>query len=159
MSEVTTLDVLAITDRIKARGADHMALQTRNILKRLFAYAIAREKVTGNPAAAIEARYIAQARSRDVALTLEEVGKLIRAIYSSSMRRSHKLALHLLVLCMVRKSELVEAKWEEIDFEKREWLIPTSRMKQDRPHTVYLSEQALAMFEELHRLASGSEYV
>ena len=39
-----TGDVLVITDRIKARGSDQMALQTRNILKRLFAYAIAAKR-------------------------------------------------------------------------------------------------------------------
>lgn len=67
IADVTVTDVLAITDRIKARGADQMALQTRNVLKRLFAYAIAREKATFNPAAAIEAKFIATAKSRDVA--------------------------------------------------------------------------------------------
>ncbi len=136
-----------------------MALVTRNAVKRMYAYAISREKVTFNPAAAIEARYIAQAKSRDVALTPEEIGKLLRAIYSSSIRRSYKLALHLLIHCMVRKSELINARWEEIDFDNKLWTIPTERMKQDRPHVVYLSDQALAMFEELKTLASGSEYV
>lgn len=159
IAEVTVSDVLAITDRIKARGADHMALHTRNVMKRLFAYAIAREKATFNPAAAVEARFIATARSRDVALTPVEVGKLLRAIYQSSMKRSHKLALHLLILCMVRKSELIEARWEEIDFDKAEWSIPADRMKKDRPHLVPLSRQAVAMFEELKGLASGSEWV
>jgi len=72
IAEVTVTDVLAITDHIKARGADEMALQTRNVMKRLFAYAIAREKATFNPAAAIEAKFIATARSRDVALTPEK---------------------------------------------------------------------------------------
>lgn len=87
VADVTVTDILAITDKIKNRGADQMALQTRNVLKRLFAYAIAREKTTFNPAAAIEAKFIAQAKSRDVALTPEEVGKLLRAIYQSSMKR------------------------------------------------------------------------
>ncbi len=159
LTEVTVLDVLAITDRIKARGADHMALVTRNAMKRMYAYAISREKATTNPAAAIEARYIAQAKSRDVALSSEEIGKLLRAIYSSSMRRSNKLALHLLILCMVRKSELLNARWDEIDFEEKLWTIPAERMKQDRPHIVHLSDQVLAMFEELQTLASGSDYV
>jgi integrase len=110
VSDVTVTDILAITDKIKNRRANQMALQTRNVLKRLFAYAIAREKTQFNPAAAIEAKFIAQAKSRDVALTPEEIGKLLRAIYQSSMKRAHKLALHLLILCMVRKSELIEAK-------------------------------------------------
>lgn len=159
VAEVSVTDILAITDKIKNRGADQMALQTRNVLKRLFAYAIAREKITFNPAAAIEARFIAQAKSRDVALNPEEVGKLLRAIYQSSMKRAHKLALHLLIICMVRKSELIEAKWEELDLEKGEWVIPGERMKKDKPHLVTLSRQALAMFEELKSLASGSEWV
>jgi integrase len=159
VADVTVTDVLAITDKIKNRGADQMALQTRNVLKRLFAYAIAREKTQFNPAAAIEAKFIAQAKSRDVALTPDEIGKLLRAIYQSNMKRAHKLALHLLILCMVRKSELIEAKWEELDLEKAEWAIPGERMKKDKPHLVPLSRQAVAMFEELKGLASGSEWV
>lgn len=159
INEVAVTDILAITDRIKSRGADQMALQARNVLKRLFAYAITREKIRFNPAAAIEAKYIAQAKSRDVALTTEEIGRLLRGIYQSSMRRTHKLALHLLILCMVRKSELIEAKWEELDLGRSEWSIPGERMKRDKPHIVLLSRQAVAMFEELQKLASGSEWV
>ena len=159
VAEVRIEDVLKVTDAIKARGADHMALQTRNAMKRLFAYAIARGKTQFNPAAAIEARFIATARSRDVALSSQEIGRLLRGIYQSSVKRQHKLALHLLILCMVRKSELLEARWEEIDFDKAEWSIPAERMKKDKPHLVPLSTQALAMFEELRVLSSGSEWV
>lgn len=159
IADVTVTDILAITDNIKNRGADQMALQTRNVLKRLFAYAIAREKTTFNPAAAIEAKFIAQAKSRDVALTPEEVGRLLRAIYQSGMKRAHKLALHLLILCMVRKSELIEARWDEIDFDRAEWSIPGERMKKDKAHLVPLSRQAVGMFEELKGLASGSEWI
>lgn len=159
LGEVTAQDVMGIADRIKARGADQMALATRNIVKRLYSYAIARNLVAQNPAAMVEARYIATARSRDVSLNAEEIGILLRAIYSSSMRRAHKLALHLLILCMVRKSELIDAQWSEIDFDKAEWRIPGERMKMDKPHIVYLSGQALAMFEELNLLSSGSRHV
>ncbi|WP_198323123.1 MULTISPECIES: phage integrase central domain-containing protein [Methylococcus] len=73
LAEVTPDDILMVTDRIKHRGADQMALQTRNVLKRLFASAIARQKTQFNPAAAIEAKLIAQARSRDVALSADEI--------------------------------------------------------------------------------------
>lgn len=170
VADVTVSDILAITDTIKNRGADQMALQTRNVLKRLFAYGITRQKIRFNPAAAVEAQHIATASSRDVALSSEEVGKVLRAIYQSSMRRSHKLALHLLILCMVRKSELIKARWNEFDLAKAEWMIPARReaaedgervkgMKMKKPHFVPLSRQAVAMLEELKALASGSEWV
>ena len=124
LADVSVTDIMAITDKIKNRGSDQMALQTRNIMKRLFAYAIARQKMTSNPAAAIEAKYIATAKSRDRVLSSNEVGRLLRAIYQSSMNRSNKLALHLLILCMVRKSEMIETRWEELDLAKAEWSIP-----------------------------------
>lgn len=110
VAEVTVADVLAITDRIKNRGADQMALTTHNVMKRLFSFAIARQVATFNPAAAIEAKFIATAKSRDVALIPDDVGRLLRAISRSTMKRAQKLTLHLLILCMVRKSELIDAQ-------------------------------------------------
>lgn len=171
LSDVTPSDVLAITDKIKKRGADQMALQTRNIMKRLFAYAIAREKTQFNPATAIEAKFIATARSRDVALSSDEIGKLLREVYKSSIKCAYKLAIHLLIICMVRKGELVGARWEELDLENGLWVIPpngrgvlasgrvVTGMKMKKPHLVQLSRQAIAMFEELKGLSSGSEWV
>ncbi|WP_368182041.1 tyrosine-type recombinase/integrase [Aeromonas sp. R7-5] len=159
ITDVTVTDILSITDKIKNRGADQMALQTRNVLKRLFSYAIGRQKITFNPATAIEAKYIARARSKDMALRPDEIGILLRTIYHSNMKRAHKLALHLLILCMVRKSELIEARWEEFNLEGAMWEIPGERMKMSKAHLVPLSRQAVAMFEELKGLSSGSEWV
>jgi len=157
LQDVEPSHIHEIIDSIKKRGSDTAALLTRNVIKRMYAYAISRGVVTFNPAAAIEAKYIAQAKSRDVALTPEEIGKLLRGIYTSNINRSNKLALHLLILTMVRKSELIEASWEEVDFEKAQWSIPAERMKKDKAHVVYLSQQALAMFEELKYLAGKSQ--
>ena len=56
---MTVTDVLAITTASRREAPIKWPLQTRNVLKRLFVYAIAREKVTFNPAAAIEAKFIA----------------------------------------------------------------------------------------------------
>lgn len=75
------------------------------------------------------------------------------------MNRRHKLALHQLIICMVRKSEMIEATWSEVYFNAQEWRIPGERMKMDNPHIVPPSKQALAMFEELKFLAGDSPYV
>lgn len=159
ITDITINDVLAISDRIKARGADQMALQTRNVMKRLFAFAISRGVTQFNPAAAIEGKYIATQKSRDVALTPDEIGRLLRAVYSSNIKRANKLALHLLLICMTRKSELIEAQWSEIDLDAGEWIIPAERMKMSKPHVVPLSTQAIAMLGELKGLSSGSAFV
>ncbi|KVO86852.1 integrase [Burkholderia ubonensis] len=159
LSEVTPGDVLAICDRIKKRGAPKMALHTRNVLKRMFEYAIARQLALTNPASAIVARFVATQESRDRVLSPNEIGCVLRAVYASSIRRPLKLAIHLLVLTMVRKSELIEARWDELDLDAGIWRIPADRMKKDREHWVYLSSQAVAMFRELHDSRTSAEYV
>ncbi|CAJ5432369.1 integrase or site-specific recombinase [Burkholderia pseudomallei] len=159
VSDVTPGDVLAICDRIKKRGAPKMALSTRNILKRIYEYAIARQLVTSNPAQAIVARFVATQASRDRVLSPNEIGRVLRAVYASSIRRPLKLAIHLLVLTMVRKSELIEARWDEFDLDASIWRIPAERMKKDREHWVYLAPQAVAMLRELHATRTSHQYV
>jgi len=159
LTEVTPLDVLQITDRIKARGADQVALRVRGILKQLFGYAVAQHRMTSNPAAAVDAKYIATARARDVVLEPKEIGQLFRGIYASDLKRTYKLALHLLMITLVRKGELIGARWDEVNLDQGEWFIPGERMKMGRVHIVYLSRQALELLDELKKLACGSPYI
>jgi len=159
LADVNPGDVLAICDRIKNRGAPMMALESHKIVKRLFDYAIARHLAVTNPATAVVARYIATKKSRDRVLTPDEIGVLLRAVDKSDLRRALKLALHLLVMTMVRKSELIEARWSEFDWEAGIWRIPAERMKKDRDHWVYLAPQVLAMLMELYERRTSEVYV
>lgn len=136
-----------------------MALQTRNVIKRMFEYAIARQLTTTNPAAAVVARFVATQESRDRVLSPKEIGQVLRDVYASDIRRPLKLAIHLLMLTMVRKSELMEARWSEFDLDACIWRIPADRMKKDREHWVYLSSQAAAMFRELHDGRTSEDFV
>lgn len=157
--DVRPVDVMELCDAIKSRGAPKMALLTRNVLKRMYDFAIARQLALTNPAAALVARFIATEESRTRVLTSLEIGKVMRGIYASDIRRPLKIALHLLLITMVRKSELTEARWEEFKVEEGVWDIPAERMKKDRPHQVYLSEQARELLIELRGLAGHSPFL
>ena len=159
LAEVNSGDILVICDKIKARGSPQAALLTRNIIKRMFEYAISRQVATINPAHQLVARFIATPQSRTRVLSPDELGLMLRKIYASDMARPSKLALHLLVITMVRKSEMIEAEWSEIDFENGMWRIPAERMKKDKEHWIHLSRQALAMFAELKELSHSQKYV
>ncbi|WP_373989456.1 tyrosine-type recombinase/integrase [Duganella sp. BuS-21] len=159
MVDVNAGDVLAICDKVKGRGAPQSALFTRNVLKRMYQYAIARQLAAINPAQQLVARYIATPQSRTRVLAPDEIGRLLRSVYASNMSRAYKLALHLLVITMVRKSELIESEWEEFDLEEGIWRIPAARMKKDNEHWVYLSAQAVEMIRELRTLSHSQRFV
>jgi integrase len=56
-----------------------------------------------------------------------------------------------LILTVARASEARLAKWSEIDFEGRQWLVPAGRMKAAQEHLVPLSGHALAILKALPR--------
>ncbi len=62
-------------------------------------------------------------------------------------------ALELLILTGTRTSEVVKARWDEIELGAREWVIPAERMKAGREHRVPLSDRAVDLLQELPREA------
>ncbi len=65
-------------------------------------------------------------------------------------------ALELVVLTALRTSEIIEAKWEEIDLKAKTWTVPAKRMKAHKEHVVPLSKRAIEALTALPRL---SDYV
>src|ERR1700734_1399162 len=70
-----------------------------------------------------------------------------------------RLGMKLYLLTMVRKSELQDAVWEEVDFENSVWTIPKERMKRSKAHNVYLSRQTLDIMIALKTCAGNSRYL
>ncbi|WP_411172541.1 tyrosine-type recombinase/integrase [Nitrosomonas sp. Is35] len=85
-------------------------------------------------------------------LSEKELPELLRKIDSYDGQPLTRLALQLMALTFVRTGELIGTRWDEIDTIKREWRIPAERMKMKTPHIVPLSDQALAVLEEIRKL-------
>jgi Phage integrase family len=83
----------------------------------------------------------------------------LHTLYQSNIRRQFKLALHLILLTLVRKSEMLLAGWKDVNLETGEWQIPAEHSKTGQPHLVYISTQATALFRELKALAGESVWV
>lgn len=159
LRDVNALDVQAIVYRKRDNGQVQSAIHLRGVIKRMFDYAIETRLVTINPAAMVATRYIGKARKRARVLNKEEIRLYLRTIYQSNIRRQFKLALHIILLTLSRKSELLLARWEHVNFKDGEWLIPEENAKTGKPHIVYLSQQVAGMFQELQALAGDSELV
>jgi integrase len=62
-------------------------------------------------------------------------------------------------LTFVRTSELIGARWAELDLDAARWDIPAERMKMRTPHIVPLSRQALDALDTLQTLTGESEWL
>ncbi len=159
LKDVGVLDVQALVYRKRDNGRVASAIHLRRAIKQMFDYALELQLVTLNPAAMVATRYIGKERKRSRVLTPKEIRLYLRTIYQSNIRRQFKLALHIILLTLSRKSELLLARWEHVDFDTGEWLIPADHAKNGKPHIVYMSAQVAALFRELEALAGGSALV
>ena len=159
LSEVAPDDLRALCSRVKERGAPATAIHVRDIVKQIFVFAILQGDKVLNPADSVAPSSIATFEIRDRALTPSEIRIAFRLIERVATMPTIRLGLKLILLTMVRKSELLEATWNEFDFENRVWSIPKERMKKSKPHNVYLSDQSIDILIALKTCAGNSRYL
>jgi integrase len=70
-----------------------------------------------------------------------------------------KLGLKFVLLTLLRKGELLNARWAWVDFEHATLTVPAEFMKARRAHVVYLSSQALDILVALKTFAGSSPYL
>ena len=100
-------------------------------------------------------------------LKAAELPPFLAAVDAYSGYLTTKFAATLLLLTMVRKRELTEAKWQEFDLDKAIWVVPPERMKLPTEekrrrrdgHEVPLSVQAVKVLRELRPYCSGSDFL
>ncbi|MPT47894.1 MAG: site-specific integrase [Sphingobium sp.] len=99
-----------------------------------------------NPVKAVPRKRYSNARERF--LTAKEVERLKGALEASGNTQL-RFIVPLLLLTGARKTELLTARWEHIDMERRSWLIPTSKTGKHR--YVPLSQPAVDIITALPR--------
>lgn len=159
LDEIEESDLRALLDKVVNRGAPATAIQAREIVMAIYDYAKSKGKRYLNPAREIKPKDIATFKSRDRALSPAEIGLMYRYLDTVGTGPQFRAAAKLLLLTLVRKSELTGTKWSEINFTEALWTIPKERMKHKKEHLVFLSDQALELFTALKIFAGGSDYV
>jgi integrase len=159
LPEITPDDLRALCGKIVDRGAPATAIHVRDILKQIYGFAILHGEKVSNPADEVGPASIANFVPRDRSLSPSEIRVMLNQLEHVATLPTIRLGLRLFLLTMVRKSELQDATWDEVDFENAVWTIPKERMKRSKAHNVYLSRQVLDIFIALKTCSGNSRYV
>lgn len=159
LTEITPDDLRMMCGKVKDRGAPATAVHVRDIVKLIFAFAILHGEKVANPADEVGPASIATFVPKDRSLSPAEIRVMLGQLEHVPTLPTIRLGMKLFLLTMVRKSELQDATWDEVDFENAVWSIPKERMKRSKAHNVYLSQQMLDIFIALKTCAGNSKYV
>lgn len=153
-------DVLAVGERVEARGATDSARRIVNLVGQVLRYAIAAQLVEVDVTSGLRGALAPHVGGHHAAITNpDQVGPLLRAIEGYMGHYSVMGALRLSPYVFVRPGELRMAEWTEFDLDGAEWRIPAAKMKMEVDHIVPLSRQAVEILRRQQVQAGHSPYL
>lgn len=138
------------------------ARRVRQRLRTVFDYARAKGWVSVNPVDGIRTALPKHTDKQKhfAALPNGKVPEFIESIWkANNVGLQSKLALEFLILTATRTSEVLYARWDEIDLEAATWTIPAGRMKAQVEHRIPLSSRCLQMLKAAKSLSHGQGYI
>ena len=161
INQILPIQVLEIVRSIEKREAFDLSHRVLGVCGQVFRYGVASGRCVSDPTRDLKGVLTPHVKKSQNAVKPDDFPALMLAIsrYSSMGDLQTQLALQLLALTFVRTGELIGAKWNEFDFEKKLWKIPASRMKMKREHLVPLAPQSILILDKLRDFSINSEFI
>jgi integrase len=152
--DITRRDVLDILDRVVDGGAPVAANRVHAAVRKFFNWCIARDVLAASPCAGVKPP--TSERARDRVLSDDE----LRLVWTAADKLGGTFGplVKLLALTGQRRDEVARMRWDELDLGARLWTLPAERTKNNKPHEIPLSNAALAVLQNMGRIA-GSPFV
>ncbi|EOF5432066.1 tyrosine-type recombinase/integrase [Salmonella enterica] len=171
IDQITTETLLFTLRKVENKGFLEITARLKNYVTEIMRYAVKKQLIKSNPALDLDGEFTPPETSHYPALPLDKLPELLTRTESYSGRLLTKYALKLSLLFFVRSSELRFARWSEIDWQQKLWVIPEEReqienvrfshrgTKMKTQHIVPLSEQAITILKQTEALSGHLSFI
>jgi integrase len=157
--QVSARMIGGIMESVEARGAAVTAINIRQWASAIFALAVRKQAVDGDPTGVLKGHVKRPVVKHKTPLTQTQIPEMVQRLGNAGAYPVTKIALRLLLLLFVRPGEMRRAEWSEFDLGRAEWTIPAAKMKKREVHVVPLPAQAVALLRELHKFTGGQRWL
>lgn len=153
LDEIRPADIVDMQEMLKREGLSNSSINRYTALtKRIFNLALHWEVYEGrNPAARAQMR---PEQNREQFLTDNELVALFKAL-AAEPSRTAACAIALLAATGARRGEVLGARWERVDIERRILTVPAASSKSGRARHIPLSDAALRILAQVPRSESS----
>jgi integrase len=167
IKEITRRTLLKALQTIEERKSSATAKRSLYYATRIFRFAAIREYVPYNIALDLKGALKPFKKGQQPSMPIDHLPTFLEKFdqCKDEFDQDAQDTIILLMLTLVRRSELLKAKWSEFNFDTAIWIIPAERMKMKREHLVPLSRQVMDILQRRKREndqlnpAHRSEYV
>jgi integrase len=150
--------VASILDKVVARGARIVARNLLGDIRQMYGFAIVRGLVDHDPTSHMKRDDFGKKVERDRVLSEDEIKELRDNLPNAGLQKSTELAIWLMLSTCCRVGELTQARWKDVDLERRVLRIPPEHTKNGKAHIVFLSEFAVQQFKALQLFNSETDW-
>jgi len=160
ITAIEPVDILSVCQRIENNGHNEAAHRAKMLCSQIMRYGVATGRLKSDPTRDLQGALAPViTKHRPCLKDSKEVGGLMRAIKEHTGTFIVHCALQLSPYLLLRPVELRKLEWTEIDLEAKTITIPAHKMKMKQIHIVPLSDQALALLEDIQPLTGRGKYV
>ncbi|VUT06339.1 tyrosine-type recombinase/integrase [Klebsiella spallanzanii] len=171
IDQISTETLLFTLRKVENKGFLEITARLKNYVTEIMRYAVKKQLIKSNPALDLDGEFTPPETSHYPALPLDKLPELLARTDSYCGRLLTRYALKLSLLFFVRSSELRFARWSEIDWQQKLWVIPEEReqienvkfshrgTKMRTQHIVPLSDQAITILKQVEALSGHLAFI
>ena len=162
IGSITKVDIAKVLEPIWSEK-NETAKRLRGRIETIFDYAKAMEYFEGDNPAEWKGNLepilgnLKQESRPHPSLPYEQVAEFIQHLRQKKGISPKALEFAILTAC--RSGEIFGARWQEIDFKNKVWIIPKERMKAEKEHRVPLSNEALTLLESIKPYTQLQDFI
>ena len=157
IASITPPQLLKVLKKVQSRGVVETVHRLKQYCSMICCFAVANGYLEHDITRDLRAALPASKSEHFAAISANDIPNFLKKLADSDIEMGiqTRLAMRFLMLTFVRTTELIGARWDEIDIGKKQWIIPGRRMKKKRDHIVPLSNQAITILQTMRKLSSG----
>ncbi|WP_448214030.1 integrase domain-containing protein [Colwellia sp. MEBiC06753] len=159
IDQINAPETINVLKPLAAKGSLETTDKVIGYLNEIMTFAVNTGVIFSNPLAGIKAAFETPKSKNMATIRPEELPELMTALSYASIKITTRCLIEWQLHTMVRPSEAAGAKWSEVDFENKLWLVPAERMKMKKEHTVPLTDSALKLLEIMHPHSGHREHI
>lgn len=161
ISQITSSDILNVLTPIwneKSETARKIKQRMRMIIK----WARAKGYFVGDDPVELAEQAlpkVKRVKEHFKAVDFNDLPELLTRIKKCNVLSVSKLALEFTILTAGRTTEVINATWNEINWQKELWVIPANRMKNNQEHYVPLTTRLIEILNELKKQKTKTDFI
>ena len=151
--------VIDILNPVANKGSLETVKRLCRNINEVMRLAVASGLIEVNYLADITKLFAAPKKKNMATISPDRLPELMQALSNASITKNTRCLVEWQLHTMTRPIEAATARWVDINLNEKVWVIPEERMKMNKPHTIPLTPQTLAILDVIHPISGHREYL